>query len=137
MEFRVIKADYKSKYDYYFNGRKKDIRYYIVQYKKDPSFFGLIKHDWQTAEYNAEQLAKSSLYNEITIGCAQSCYNDKDILVPGFDKAMELLRLIKKKLGVDCGPRNGIVVYEELHKDEKSSIDHNALARSYDELIEK
>lgn len=137
MEFRVIKADYKSKYDFYFNSRKKDIQYYIVQYKKDPSFLGLIKHDWQTAEYNAEQLAKSSLYNEITIGCAQSCYNDKDILVPGFDRAMELLRLIKKKLGVDCGPRNGIVVYEELHEGKKSSIDHNALARSYDELIEK
>ena len=50
---------------------------------------------------------------------------------------MELLRLVKKKLGVDCGPRNGIAVYEELHKDEKSSIDHNTLARSYDELIEK
>ena len=50
---------------------------------------------------------------------------------------MELLRLVKKKLGVDYGPRNGSVVYEELHKDEKSSIDHNALARSYDELIEK
>lgn len=137
MEFRVIKADYKSKYNCYFNVRNKGVQYYIVQYKKDPSFFGLVKHDWQTAEYNAEQLAKSSFCKELTIGCAQICYHDKDILVPGFDTAMELLRLVKKKLGVDCGPRNGIVVYEELHKDEKSSIDHNALARSYDELIEK
>lgn len=101
MKFRIIKADYKSKYDCYFNGHKKDIQYYIVQYKKDPSFFGFIKHDWQTAEYNAEQLAKSPFYKELTIGHAQSCYYDKDILVPGFDNAMELLRLVKKKLGVD------------------------------------
>ena len=137
MKFRVIKADYKSKYDCYFNDHKKDIQYYIVQYKKDPSFFGFIKHDWQTAEYNAEQLAKSSFYKELTIGHAQSCYHDKDILVPGFDNAMELLRLVKKKLGVDCGPRNGIAVYEELDIGEKSSIDHDDLARSYDELIEK
>lgn len=42
MKFRVIKADYKSKYDCYFNGRKKDIQYYIVQYKKDPSFLDLL-----------------------------------------------------------------------------------------------
>ena len=55
MKFRVIKADYKSKYDCYFNGHKKDIQYYIVQYKKDPSFFGFIKHDWQTAEFNIIQ----------------------------------------------------------------------------------
>lgn len=34
MKFRIIKADYKSKYDCYFNGHKKDIQYYIVQYKK-------------------------------------------------------------------------------------------------------
>lgn len=137
MKFRVIKADYKSKYDCYFNGHKKDIQYYIVQYKKDPSFFGFIKHDWQTAEYNAKQLAKSSFYKELTIGHAQSCYYDKDILVPGFDNAMELLRLVKKKLGVDCGPRNGIAVYEELDIGKKSGINHNDLAHSYDELIEK
>ena len=136
MKFRIIKADYKSKYDCYFNGHKKDIQYYIVQYKKDPSFFGFIKHDWQTAEYNAEQLAKSSFYKELTIGHAQSCYYDKDILVPGFDNAMELLRLVKKKLGVDDGPRNGIAVYKESGIGEKSSIEHNDLARSYDELIE-
>lgn len=137
MKFRIIKADYKSKYDCYFNGHKKDIQYYIVQYKKDPSFFGFIKHDWQTVEYNAEQLAKSSFYKELTIGHAQSCYYDKDILVPGFDNAMELLRLVKKKLGVDCSPRNGIAVYKESGIGEKSSIEHNDLVRSYDELIEK
>ena len=50
---------------------------------------------------------------------------------------MELLRLVKKKLGVDCSPRNGIAVYEESGIGEKSSIDHDDLARSYDELIEK
>ena len=50
---------------------------------------------------------------------------------------MELLRLVKKKLGVDCGPRNSIAVYEELDIGKKSGIDHNDLARSYDELIEK
>lgn len=137
MKFRVIKADYKSKYDCYFNVRNKGVQYYIVQYKKDPLFFGLVKHDWQTAEYNAEQLAKSSFCKELTIGCAQTCYHDKDILVPGFDNAMELLRLVKKKLGVDCGPRNGIAVYEESGIGEKSGIDRNDLARSYDELIEK
>ena len=74
---------------------------------------------------------------ELTIGHAQSCYHDKDILVPGFDNAMELLRLVKKKLGVDCGPRNGSVVYIESGIGEKSGIDHDNLARSYDELIEK
>ena len=64
-------------------------------------------------------------------------YPELDILAPGYDVAMEVLRLVKEKLGVDTGPRDGIVVYEEIHKDKKPSISSKELAHSYDELIEK
>lgn len=140
MEFRVIKADYKSRYhnSFCYNYNTKNIQYYIIQYKKDPSFFGLIKHDWETAVYNAQALA-SSKYNKIKVGknAGTYVYPGLDILAPGYDVAMEVLRLIKEKLGVDPGPRNGIAVYEEIHKDKKPSISSKELAHSYDELIEK
>ena len=64
-------------------------------------------------------------------------YPELDILVPGYDVAMEVLKCIKEKLGVDPGPRDGIVVYEEIHKGKKPSISSKELAHSYDELIEK
>ena len=140
MEFRVIKADYKSKYhsSFCYNYNTKNIQYYIIQYKKDPSFFGLIKHDWETAVYNAQALA-SSRHNKIKVGknAGTYVYPNLDILVPGYDIAMEVLRITKEKLGVDPGPRDGIVVYEEIHKDKKPSISSKELAHSYDELIEK
>ena len=140
MEFRVIKADYKSKYhsSFCYNYNTKNIQYYIIQYKKDPSFFGLIKHDWETAVYNAQALA-SSRHNKIKVGknAGTYVYPELDILAPGYDVAMEVLRLVKEKLGVDPGPRDGIVVYEEIHKGKKPSISSKELAHSYDELIEK
>ena len=74
MKFRIISVDYLSKYDDDF--RFKNMHhgkepYYVVQYKKDPSFFGLIKPDWKSVYYNADFYREYLTSWDVTI-CASA-----------------------------------------------------------------
>ena len=133
MEFRVIKADYKSKYDYYFNGRKKDIQYYVVQYKKDPSFFGLIEHNWKNVNYNAEEIAKKYCVTEIALEPHGVLYVEKDCLVPNIDYAKRLLQIIKNCFKEPNTKSSIKVIYEE----EDNVCKPIDLTKEYTDLIEK
>ena len=52
MEFRIIKVDVISEFNYRYHCNlwedydcKRKVDYYIVQYKRDSKLFGLIKYD--------------------------------------------------------------------------------------------
>ena len=135
MKFRIIAVDYLSKYDddfKYKNMRPKNTPYYVVQYKKDPSFFGLIKHDWKSVFYNAEELAKRVYFTDIAFNPISLIYDGKDILVPNMQYAKNLLSITKKYFGVDPVASKYRVVFQE---EDDRACDSNTLANKYDDLI--
>ena len=136
MKFRIISVDYLSKYDDDF--RFKNMHhgkepYYVVQYKKDPSFFGLIKPDWKSVYYNAEELAKKFDFTVIALESVGSIYDEKDILVPNMHYAKHLLSLVKRKFGYDPVASKFKVVLQE----EDEIKDPNSLADKYTDLIDE
>ena len=135
MKFRIIAVDYLSKYDGDFvwkNLHPKNKPYYVVQYKKDPSFFGLIKHDWKSVYYNAEELAKRAYFNDISFEPISMMYDGKDILVPNMQYAKNLLSITKRHFGVDPVASKYHVVFQE---EDDRACDSNTLANKYDDLI--
>lgn len=136
MKFRIISVDYLSKFDDSF--RYKNMHhgkepYYVVQYKKDPSFFGLIKHDWKSVYYNAEELAKKCCFNTIALESIGCIYDEKDILVPNMHYAKHLLSIVKRKFGYDPVASKFKVVLQE----EDEIKDPNSLADRYTDLIDE
>lgn len=136
MKFRIISVDYLSKYDDGF--RFKNMHhgkepYYVVQYKKDPSFFGLIKHDWESVYYNAEELSTKYSFTTIALESIGGLYEDRDILVPNMHYAKHLLSLVKRKFGYDPVASKFKVVLQE----EDDIKDSSSLADKYTDLIEE
>ena len=112
---------------------RKDDVYYIVQYKKDPSFFGLIKHDWKSVYYNAEELARRYGHRDILLEPLGTLYSDKDVLVPNLNYAKILLSLTKHYFSDDPVASSVKVVYQE----ETTSGNSGNLANAYNDLITK
>lgn len=134
MEFRIIKVEDISRYHRQFSYRfGKNITYYVVQYRKDPSFFGLIKHDWKSVRYNAEECAMSS-DSEISLR-SNYIYDGKDILLPSIVMARQLMAIAKEFFGIDPASSSFEIVYQE--REIKETKDHNELAGEYDDLINK
>ena len=136
MKYRIISVEHRSKYDKEFIGKrliKSDKPYYIVQYKKDPSFFGLIKHNWKDVYYNAEEIAKKFRGTEIALEPQGVLYEEKDCLVPNIDYAKQLLQLTKNCF-TDPDTESSIkVIYEE----EDTVCKPMDLTKEYTDLIEK
>ena len=134
MEFRIIKVEDISRYHRQFGYRfGKNITYYVVQYRKDPSFFGLIKHDWKSVRYNAEECAK---WTDSKLSLRGSfIYDGMDILLPSIVMARQLMAIAKESFGIDPASSSFEIVYQE--REIKETKDHNELAGEYDDLISK
>lgn len=142
MQFRIVKTECKSKYHdrfvRFFKNPEK-LKYYVVQYKKSPSFFGLIKHEWISVRYNAEELAHSIYtYDDriIRINPNSILYDERDIFVPGIEFAKQLLVQARERFGHDPMP---IELEHEIVYAEKDGMverpDPAKLAKEYDGII--
>lgn len=139
MEFRIIKVDVVSEYNYRYHCNllgdydcRRKIDYYIVQYKKDSKFFGLIKYDWESVYFNAEEMAWRSTV--IKLRPSGSLYNKMDYLVPGINYAKQLLGKLKEKFNKDPAPTNYELIYQD--KEIKKTVNSSELANKYSELID-
>ncbi len=139
MEFRIIKVDIIPEFNYRYHCNiwedydcKRKIDYYIVQYKRDSKFFGLIKYDWESVYFNAEEMAWTT--KVIKLKPTSSSYSKTDYLVPGINYAKQLLGKIKVKFNKDPAPTNYELIYQD--KEKKKTVNSSELANKYSELIE-
>lgn len=131
MEFRIIKTRARPDTSYPYKYSYTD--WFIVQYRKEPSFWNLWHPKWKNLKYNQEEFLRYNSCTEPQIW-SMSCSHtwSSGSLIPTYELALRLLDMFRYKNDL-LGDVKEEVVYQTKTSEEPAKA--NGLAREYDYLV--
>ena len=132
MEFRIVKT--KARPEHSYPGKYRNVDWFIVQYRDNPSIWNFWRPKWKYLKYNQEEFLE---YNSITepkiwsISMTGGAWANGS-LIPTYELALQLLDMFKYQHNF-IGEGHEEIVYQS--KVTKETTLANKLASEYDYLV--